>query len=152
MSDLDVRIEELEPMRVACVRVVSESPEQDSWEKLQSWAEAKGYLGNVEDHPIFGFNNPSPSTDRKEYGYEFWIRVPPDEEPEGEIDIQDFPGGLYAVTTIKGLPNPDVWISLWKWVQSSPYEWRKTNELEKVHDPFASQDEIMFDLYLPIMK
>jgi len=80
LTGLDVRIEELEPMRVASVRAVSESPEHDAWEKLESWADAKGYLGNVEEHPIFGFNNPNPSPDRKDYGYEFWLRVPPDTE------------------------------------------------------------------------
>ena len=152
MSDLDVRIEELKPMRVASVRVVSESPEQDAWEKLKSWADAKGYLGNVEEYPVFGFNNPSPSPDRKEYGYEFWIRVPLDTESEGEIEIKDVPGGLYAVTTYKGLPNPEIWMRLWNWVQSSSYHWRKTNELEKPHDPLSPHDEMTFDLYLPIEK
>jgi len=82
MSELKVRIEELEPMRVASVKVVSESPENDAWEKLRSWADARGYLGNVAEHPVFGFNNPNPSPDRKEYGYEFWLRVPPDTESQ----------------------------------------------------------------------
>ena len=44
MSDLDVRIVKLEPMRVASVRAVSESPEVDAWSKLRSWAEPKGFL------------------------------------------------------------------------------------------------------------
>jgi AraC family transcriptional regulator len=152
MSDLDVRIEELAPMRVARVRVVSESPEHDSWEKLKLWANARGYLGNTDEHPVFGFNNPGPSPDRKDYGYEFWIRIPPNTEPEGEIEMTDFPGGRYAVTTHKGFPNPEVWMRLWKWVASSPYEWRKTNELEKPHDPLAPPEEMAFDLYLPIAK
>ena len=39
MSDLDVRIEELEPMHVASFRVVSENPEQDAWKKLTLWAD-----------------------------------------------------------------------------------------------------------------
>ncbi len=151
MPDLDVRIEELEPMRVASFRAVGECPENDAWEKLKSWAGARGYLGNVEEHPIFGFNNPNPSPGRKEYGYEFWIRVPSDTESEGEFEIKDFPGGRYAVTTHDGLPNPEVWKRLWDWVQSSRYEWRKTNELEKAHDPTAPHDEMVFDLYLPIM-
>ena len=43
-------------------------------------------------------------------------------------------------------------MSLWNWVQSSSYEWRKTNEIEKAHDPLASHDEMTFDLYPPIVK
>ncbi len=152
MPDLNVRIEELEPMRVAYVRIVSESPENDAWEKLKSWADAKGYLGDVRKHPVFGFNNPSPSPGRKDYGYECWIRVPRAAEAEGEIEMKDFPGGLYAVTTHTGFPNPDVWMNLWKWVQTSSHEWRKTHELEKPHNPMASHDEIIFDLFLPIVK
>ena len=139
-------------MRVASFRVVSESPEHDAWEQLKSWANVRGYLEDLKEHPIFGFNNPNPSPDRKEYGYEFWIRIPPDTEAEDEIEIKDFPGGLYAVTTHKGFPNPEVWMSLWNWVQSSSYKWRKTNELEKPHNPLASHDEMTFDLYLPIVK
>ena len=88
MPDLEVRIEELEPMLVASVRVVSESPELDAWEKMSSWAGAKGLLGNTAEHPVYGFNNPSPSPGRKEYGYEFWIKVPDDIESEGEIEIK----------------------------------------------------------------
>ncbi len=152
MSDLDVRIEEMKPMRVASIKVVSENPEQDAWEKLKLWADARGYFGNIEEHPVFGFNNPNPSPDRKDYGYEFWIKVPTDTESDGEIQMKDFPGGLYAVVTHAGLPNPEVWVSLWNWVQSSSHEYRKTNELEKPHDPFASLDEMIFDLYLPIVK
>jgi len=43
-------------------------------------------------------------------------------------------------------------MSLWNWVQSSSYEWRKTNEIEKAHDPLASHDEMTFNLYPPIVK
>ncbi len=152
MSALDVRIEKMEPMRVASVRVISENPEQDAWEKLKLWAEANEYLGNTEEHPVFGFNNPNPSQDQTDYGYEFWMRVPPNTESEGEIEMKDFPGGFYAVITHDGLPNPEVWMSLWNWVQSSSHEYRKTNELEKPHDPLASLDKMTFDLYLPIVK
>jgi Methyltransferase domain len=35
----------------------------------------RGLLKDPEQHPVFGFNNPNPSPDRKQYGYEFWMRV-----------------------------------------------------------------------------
>lgn len=150
MADLDVRIEELKPMRVASVRIVSETPEVGAWEKLRAWAGAKGYLGDLRKHPVFGFNNPSPEPGQKEYGYEFWMKVDSDAKPEGDVNIKDFPGGLYAVVTHEGLPNPDIWMALWSWVQSSPYTWRKTNELERPHNPLAAINEMIFDLCLPI--
>ncbi len=155
MSNLEVHIVKLDPMRVASVRAISATPERDTWEKMRAWAEPKGLLNDFEKHPIFGFNNPNPSPDRKEYGYEFWIRIDPDTEREGEIEVKNFPGGLYAVTTCKLLGDPkgnvpDVWMKLWEWVQASQYEWRKTHELEKQHDPNAREENLVLDLYLPI--
>ena len=60
--DLDVKIVELEPMRVASFRAISKTPEHDAMKLLAQWAQGKGYLNDLEKHPIFGFNNPNPST------------------------------------------------------------------------------------------
>jgi DNA gyrase inhibitor GyrI len=150
MNALNVRIEKLEPMRVASVRVVSEHPETEAWERLKAWAEPRGLLKDPRQHPIFGFNHPNPSPDRKEYGYEFWIRVGPEAASGGAVEVKEIAGGRFAVTTHRGYPSPQVWKQLWDWVQSSRYQWRKTHELERIHDPLASEVEVNFDLYLPI--
>jgi len=156
MSDLKVRLVRLEPMRVACFRAVGANPERDAWEKLRSWAAPKGLLNNMGKHSIFGFNNPNPSKDRPEYGYEFWISVGPAVAGEREIEVKDFSGGLYAVAScrLQGDPEgsvPQVWRSLWDWVQASgKYKWRKTHELEQCGNPEADVKDIELDLYLPI--
>jgi DNA gyrase inhibitor GyrI len=155
MSDLAVRIVRLPPMRVACVRVISAIPERDAWEKLQAWAKPKGLLANLEQHPVFGFNNPNPTPQSRQYGYEFWIAVGPEIGPEGEIEVTGFAGGLYAVTTcrLKGDPQgtvQEIWMKLWSWVQASKYRWRRTHELEKPHDPSAAEQDLVLELYLPI--
>ncbi|MDH5383804.1 MAG: GyrI-like domain-containing protein, partial [Candidatus Aminicenantes bacterium] len=75
---------------------------------------------------------------------------------EEEIEVKDFPGGLYAVTTCKLTGDPsgrnvlETWRALWEWVKSSKYKWRQTHELEKLHDPLAPEAEFVLDLYLPI--
>lgn len=153
MPSLNVEIVSLEPMTVACARAFGESPENQAWEQLREWAEPKGLLDDLEEHPIFGFNNPSPTPDSNEYGYEFWIRVPPGEVAEGDIEVKEFPGGLYAVTSCRLTGEPNVletWRLLWKWVQSSEYRWRETHELEKLMNPLAPEDEIELKLYLPV--
>ena len=61
MSELDVRIVKLEPMRVASAHALGESPEHDAIEKLIAWAKPKGLLEDPEKHRVFGFNNPDPS-------------------------------------------------------------------------------------------
>lgn len=152
VTSLGVRVENLRPMRVAVARGAGEAPESEAWEKLASWALSRGFLDNVEPYPVFGFNNPPPTPENPRHGYEFWMRVPPDTEEGDDIELEDFPGGMYAVVTHDGLPDPDIWMSLWKWVQASRYEWRQTHELEKPHDPLAPADETTFDLYLPISE
>ncbi len=155
MSELDVRIVRLEPMRVASVRATSTEPEHEAWLKLQAWAEPRGLLDDLEKHPVFGFNNPNPSEDREEYGYEFWIRVDEDVESDDVVRVLEFQGGRYAVTTCKLMndPNgnmPEVWMKLYEWVKESEYEWQQTQELEKPHDLTSADDDLLLDLFLPI--
>jgi DNA gyrase inhibitor GyrI len=154
-ADVEVRIVRLEPMRVACAQVLSENPERDAWERLRVWAEPRGLLDDASRHPVFGFNNPAPSPDREGYGYEFWIRVDDDVESEGEVEVKDFAGGLYAVTRCKLYDDPggsvlEVWQRLFAWVKESRYQWRQTHELEKPLDPRAPEQDLVLDLYLPI--
>jgi DNA gyrase inhibitor GyrI len=161
VKELKVSVARLEPMHVASTRTISATPEREAWEKMQAWAEPKGLLEDIEKHPVFGFNNPDPSPDRKEYGYEFWIRVEPDFEPEGEIEIKEFKGGLYAVTTCKLKEEIESeffqkagYLESWKrivdWVKSSKYKFGKHQSLEKAHDPMASDEGLILDLYCPI--
>lgn len=161
MKEFEVKIVRLERMRVASAQVISTTPENDAWEKMRAWAEPKGLLEDLEKHPIFGFNNPNPSPDRKEYGYEFWIRVEPDVETGGDIKIKEFEGGLYAVTTCKlkeelesEFFQKEGYLESWKklvdWVKSSKYVHGKHQGLEKAHDPNASEEELVLDLYCPI--
>ena len=155
MTDLDVRLVRLDPMRVASVRAEGEAPEAEGLTRLRSWAEPKGLLEDTKAHPVFGFNNPSPMPDKTEYGYEFWIRVDPEVESDAEVEVKDFDGGLYAVTTCKLMGDAhgnvlEVWRNLMEWVQASQYKWRKTHELEGLRDPYASEAEAVLDLYLPV--
>jgi DNA gyrase inhibitor GyrI len=151
----EVRIIRLEPMQVASVRAISETPEHDAWEMMCAWAEPRGLLRDAGEHPVFGFDNPEPSPEQKEYGYEFWIRVEPDTEPEGEIEVKGFAGGLYAVATcrVRGEPFkniPGTWMKLWEWLQSSNFELGSHQALERFQDPQASEEELVLDLYLPL--
>ena len=148
MAEIDVRVEELPSMRVATFHALGESPEPAAWQKLRAWAEPKGLLDDPARHPVFGFNNPQPSPDRKEYGYELWIAA----DPEAGVEAKDFKGGLFAVTTCRRLADiGDTYRQLWEWIQSSPkYNWRKTHELERVHDPRASEQDIVLDLCVPV--
>lgn len=153
MADLKVRIEKLPKMWVASVLATGEAPEIEAWRRLREWAAPKGLFSDFDRHPIFGFNNPAPSSDRKAYGYELWIRVDAREAGEDAVAFKEFEGGLFAVTACRLHGDPDIvttWRLLWNWAQAGPYRWRQAQELEKVINPNATEDELVLELYLPI--
>jgi DNA gyrase inhibitor GyrI len=154
MDELEVRIIELEPMRVASAHAFGEGPERQALAKLVAWAEPKGLLEDLEKHRVFGFNNPDPSPGSPNYGYEFWIAVGPDVEPEGDIRIKEFPGGLYAVTRCEAKNPwediPGTWQRLVAWREGSKYRGAAHQWLERHLGPLEPVDEFVLDLYLPI--
>ena len=153
MTELDVRIVELEPMRVACVNAYSGTPEVDSWALMEAWAKQKGLL-EVPGRRIFGFNNPNPSPGTPNYGYDFWITVAPDIEAEGDVRIIDFPGGLYAVTRVKGVEGiHETWKNLVTWLEESKYKHANHQWLEEHLTPMDTPlEEFTLDLYAPITE
>lgn len=156
MSGLDVRIVKLDHMRVASAYGFGRSPEGQAWEKLIAWAKPKGLLQDPEKYRIFGFNNPNPAPGSPNYGYEFWITVGPEVEPEGDVRIQDFGGGLYAVTRCQGVTTiGDTWKKLGAWVEDSQYRWARHQWLEEHIGPAdAPHDEetLVLDLFFPIAE
>jgi len=152
MSELDVRIVEMEPMRVASAHGFGASPEDEAWKKILAFAEAKGL--DTEQVRFFGFNNPSPSPGSPNYGYEQWMTVGPEVEAEGDVVIKEIPARRYAVTRFQGLENIGrVWQELVLWFEDSPYKkpahWCEC--LEELHGgPVGPMEAWVFDLYLPI--
>ena len=161
MDEFDVRIEELESVRVASVYGFGNEPETIAWNKLIAYAQRKGWLDDPENHKIFGFNNPDPSAGSPNYGYELWIEVGPSEEPEDDIRIIDFRGGLYAVTRCEVRnQNYDQIGILWKqlvtWREDSQYGQGYHQWLERTipNGGLAEGDfsDFTLDLYLPISR
>jgi DNA gyrase inhibitor GyrI len=158
MSELNVRIIHLEPMRVASVLGYGSEPENAAWEKLVAWARPRGMMKDKTEHRIFGFNNPNPSPGSPNYGYEFWITVDPDVEvkPGEEVEIKEIPGGDYAIyrCEVEGRPYetiPAAWKELVLWLEDSPYEGTGDLCLEEHLSKGESQEgDWDLDLYLPI--
>jgi len=149
--NLEIHIERLPPLRIARFHATGQHPENDAWKRLREWAEPLGLLNDPKKHPVFGFNNPNPSPDRNEYGYEFWIAVGDDITSTGDIEIVDFPGGTYAAAkSVKIADVEQTYPALWNWIQDNSHKWRKTNELEKHLNPGAPESEMLLDLYIPI--
>lgn len=154
MSDLEVRIVQMEPMRVASAHGFGTSPEEQAWNKILAFAEAKGI--DHKDARFFGFNNPNPSPGSPNYGYEQWMTVNSQVQGEGEVTIKEIPARLYAVARCEGLGNiGEVWKQLVLWFEDSPY--KKPPHYDQCLEnlltpPDLPFDEHVFDLYLPITE
>lgn len=128
MSTPEVQIITLAPLRVASAWGFGPQPETIAMERLLTWAKARGLLDGPTPPRIFGFNNPSPAPGSPNYGYELWIEVGQAVEPEGDIRIQSFAGGRYAVMPLAdpdGDPSvtiPAGWRQLDAWVADSPHQ------------------------------
>jgi AraC family transcriptional regulator len=146
-----VSIETLAPMRVACYRAASLSPEEDGAKFMLEWWRRQGG-GAPPRH--FGFDVDVSPEQQKEglRGYEIWLIVPERVQHSAEVTIQDFAGGLYAVQTLFD-PFVDAfgripagWKALHEWVigsshyRSGEHQWleeivggRKGDDLKLYH-------------------
>jgi effector-binding domain-containing protein len=154
MTELDVQIVEMEPMRVAVAQGYGESPEPIAWEKILAFAREQGI--DVEEVRFFGFNNPNPSPGSPNYGYEQWMTVGPGVEAEGEIEIKEIPARRYAVSQFQGLEKiGEEWKRLVLWFEDSPYKkpahWCECLE-ELLTGPHVPPEEYVFKLYLPLAR
>jgi AraC family transcriptional regulator len=155
MGDLEVRIVQLKPMRVAYALGYGPSPEMIAWGKILSFGEARELLEDLDQVRFFGFNNPNPSPGSPNYGYEQWITVGEGVESEGEVNIKEFLGGLYAVTRFKDLNQiGKVWKELAIWQEDSKYKRANHQWLEELLSPpdLTNIEDLIFDLYLPIAE
>jgi DNA gyrase inhibitor GyrI len=155
MSKLDVHIETLPAMRVASAYGFGPQPEDIAHQKMAAFLKAKGLLeGYGSKVPHYGFNNPDPSSGSPNYGYEIWAVVPPEVEPEGDIRIVEFSGGLYAVTRFENLENiGSVWGELVKWRENSRYQHASHQWLEHLLNPLEQDmTKFVFELYLPVKE
>ena len=154
MSEMDVRIVRLEPIRVAAVLGFGASPEGLAWDKMTAWLKTSHLLEDGRTHRFFGFNNPSPSAGSPNYGYEVWVTVDAPVQPEGEMAVKDFPGGLYAVTRCKGVDNIfPTWQQFVRWREESRYHMASHQWLEEHFGALElPPEEFELDLYLPIAE
>jgi DNA gyrase inhibitor GyrI len=154
MSELNVRIVRLEPMRVAWALGFGKQPESLAWKAIFDWIKAQGMEGDLQSHRFLGFNNPSPTPASPNYGYEQWMTVDETAQPSGEVGIKEFGGGLYAVTHCKLPQIYQTWQALAAWREDSPYRPAQHQWLEECLNPSFDMDEeqLEFDIYLPIAK
>ena len=150
LSDPRIKVlKELQPMRVASYRAFGRNPEREALSCVCDWAERQGLID--EPYRLFGFDNPGPQRGVTEYGYEAWLTVGSDVQPNDEINIKEFPGGLYAVTPTTVTDIQEAWKHFMVWLAISRYSHGCHQCLEEHLSPAGTVDETtQIDLYLPL--
>ena len=154
MSEIEVQIVRLEPTRMVSAYGFGSEPEGIAWNKLITFAIEKGLYNEGDPPSTYGFNNPNPSPGSPNYGYEIWLPVDSSVEPEDDLRIVDFEGGLYAVTAFKNLANiGETWGKLVQWREASKY---RTGHHQWLEELLTSTDippeDFVFNLFLPIIE
>jgi len=163
MHKFPVEIKSLPTMKVASVRAISQTPENDAKAILDKYIKKHNLMDDPESHPIFGFNNPDPTPGHKEYGYEFWIKIDSIAETEADVIIKEIPSALYVVKEcnlfdesnsefFKAHGFLESWSQLSQWVKESDYQEGSHQGLEKALNHGAEFEDLQLELYMPIIK
>lgn len=123
----DIRILYLPPATVACSHYMGENPEENAEKALATFIKESNLTVLKPDFRIYGFNNPSPTKDMEQYGYEFYVTIPKDLIVESPLIKKEFPGGLYAAHCIK-MGDFHEWMSFSEQIKASKeyeMEWRE---------------------------
>jgi AraC family transcriptional regulator len=156
-SPMDVRLETLEPIKVAFLRHVGPYEDEgisQTWRKLEAWAGQHGLLSPRAK--LIGISHDNPHVtppDRLRYD----ACIAPDQafKPEGEIGTQVIPGGEYAVVTHRGPYEklPETYIYLYgEWLPQSGREPAESPGFQLHHNtpPETAPDDLVTDIYVPL--
>lgn len=115
----DVRILHLPPFTAVSSHFIGASPEAEVGKGIIEFIKESGLAGIKPDARVYGFNNPNPSPNAAEYGYEFLVTVPDDFPVPEPYQKKTYKGGSYAAHCIKMGDFHE-----WEWL----CEWAEDNE------------------------
>lgn len=124
---LNVRIVHLPPCTVASYHFIGREPEEVVGARGIRFIQESKLYEIKPDARMFGFNHPNPGVLEGDlHGYEEWFTIPEDFPLPQDFTRKTFPGGLYAVLTIR-FPEFQHWWTLNQWVEKSEefdIDWR----------------------------
>jgi len=155
-------LRKLEPIRAAYCCYFGKNPEDNAFAVMKKWINGSGIQMNEQRTRIFGYNNPSPtSDDQREYGYEVCVTIDADTLVDDPlIKTKTLEGGLYAVTSVKRSDDGDIgqeimaaWNRFSRWLSDSKYTNGQHQWLEE-HLGFDEDANHVggVDLYMPISE
>jgi AraC family transcriptional regulator len=152
---VDVKIEKLEPMRVAFVRHVGPYNEvSTAWDNLCTWLGKEGLLGPDSKFIGLCYDDPDVTAPEK-IRYDACVTVGENFEAINDIGVQTIPGGEFAIVTHIGPYNKlgKTYAKLFgRWLPQSGRELRSQPCLEfYLNDPQSTEPaELLTDIYVPL--
>ncbi len=154
MTDLVVKMIDLNSMHVVVATGHGTEPEMEAWGEILDFARHRELDPWDQTHRFFGFNNPGPEPTSTDYGYEQWMTVPDDVEAIPPLHIRDVDGGRYAMVRIHGLDTIGrSWQHLATWCEEHGLSIDTNREvcLEELLTPIEySPDQWEMNLYLAV--
>ena len=115
----DIRIVQLPPFTVASNHYIGHDPESVVDKPVDKFIRKSKLYDIKPDARYFGFNHPNPGIlEEGIHGYEVWVTIPDDMEVPEPLTKKKFPGGLYAVMTIR-FPEFQRWADLARWAENN---------------------------------
>ena len=152
---MNVQIKKIEPMRVAFMRHIGPYQECGAvWEKFCAWAGAQGLFGA--DAQFIGMSHDDPEvTPPEKIRYDACVTVDKDFKAEGDVGVQEIPGGEYAVITHFGpyeKMNETYAKIMGEWLPRSGREARSTPCFEVyLNAPEnTAPEDLITDIYIPL--
>lgn len=154
-STMEVRIAEIEPIRVAFVRHVGPYAAcKQAWEVLCGWAGPRGLL--QPETVYLGLSHDDPDvTPADKLRYDACIVVDREVRAEGEVGVQEIAGGDYAITSHRGPYEKLVHTYArlcGEWLPRSGREVRAAPSFEIYrNDPSTTRpEELLTDVHVPL--
>ena len=152
---MDVKIQDIEPMRVAFVRHVGAYNQvANAWDTLCTYLGKEGYLGSGSRFIGICYDDPEVTPPEK-IRYDACITVDESFVPKDEVAVQTIGGGEYAVTTHFGSYDAlgQTYSRLFRdWLIKSDREIRQEPCMEfYLNDPDSTEpDDLLTDICLPL--
>jgi AraC family transcriptional regulator len=155
-SEMRIAVRRLDPMRVAFIRHIGPYDEvEETWHRLMPRLGAAGWLGP--DTKVIGLSHDDPEvTPPEKLRYDACVTVGPGFEPEGEIGVQEIPGGDYAFVTHHGPYERlgETYGALYGgWLPRSGREPRAEPCIEVYlnHPEETDPEDLLTDIYVPLV-
>ncbi len=152
---MEVRFQNCKPLRVAYVRHVGPYMEcGKAWKTLVAEAGKQGLFGPNTMQIGIGHDNPE-VTPAEKLRYDACLTVGDQVQPGGELQVQELPGGEYAIVMHRGsyAGLPGVYRGIFhEWIPASGRTMRKAPCFEVyLNNPNSTAEEnLLTEIYVPV--